>query len=147
MRDRRWDYLYERQKQPVKRYLQERFAEVLAEELAAWPPPVVEWVSDDLRRRWAIGLEARPRDEVVRTALELSRLDLQRAFEEIDRRLRSGELDWRTPEEEAAAHLLVRFVTEKCLALKEHAEGAHLTRADLVEIVDLVERRLFRVVV
>jgi hypothetical protein len=36
-------------------------------------------------------------------------------------------------------------VTERCLSLKEWAEGAKLTRADLAEAVRRVERRLFRV--
>ena len=51
MRDRRWDFLYDRQRQPVKAYVLGRFAEELARELAAWPPPFVEWVSDELRAR------------------------------------------------------------------------------------------------
>ena len=51
----------------------------------------------------------------------------------------------RTPAEEAAAHLLVRFVSEKCLGLKEWAEGARLSREDLVGCVGSVERHLFRV--
>ena len=48
----------------------------LAERLRAWPPSDVEWVTDDLRRRWARGLEASPRDEVMRLGLSLARLDL-----------------------------------------------------------------------
>ena len=39
MRDRRYDWLYERQKQPIKQHLLERFAAELAAEIAAWPPP------------------------------------------------------------------------------------------------------------
>jgi hypothetical protein len=147
VRDRRYDFLYERQKQPVKRWIQERFAESLADELAAWPPPFVEWVSDELRRRWAAGLEARPSDEAIRFALELARLDLRREFEAIERRLeQEGDRHFRTPAEHAAGHLLVRLLTEQLLGLKEYADGARLGREDLVEILDLVERRLFRVV-
>lgn len=146
MRDRRWDFLYDRQKQPVKQYVLERFAEELAAEVAAWPPPFVDWVSDELRRRYAVGTGERPRDEVVRFALELARLDLRREFEELDHRLAAeGDRCWRTAAEQAAGHLLVRLVTEQCLALKEYAEGARLTRGDLAAAVDLVERRLFRV--
>ncbi len=145
MRDRRWDFLYDRQKQPVKAYLLERFAEELARELQAWPPPFLEWVSEDLRRRWAAGAAERPRDDVLRFALELARLDLIREFEEVERRLRSEAHRLQTPAEEAAVHLLVRLVTEECLGLKEHAEGARLRREDLAGMLDLVERRLFRV--
>jgi hypothetical protein len=145
VRDRRWDFLYDRQKQPVKAYLLERFAEELAREIEAWPPPFVEWVSEDLRRRWAEGAAETPREDVVRFALELARLDLLREFEEIDRRFAAEAHRLKTPAEEASLHLLVRLVTEKCLGLKEHAEGARIRREDLAGMLDLVERRLFRV--
>lgn len=145
MRDRRWDFLYDRQKQPVKAYLLGRFAEELARELEAWPPPFVDWVSEDLRRRWEAGAAERPREDVLRFALELARLDLLREFEEVDRRLRAEAHRLKTPAEEAAVHLLVRLVTEQCLGLKEHAEGAHIRREDLAGMLDLVERKLFRV--
>jgi hypothetical protein len=147
VRDRRYDFLYERQKQPVKRWIQERFAESLADELAAWPPPFVEWVSDELRRRWAAGLDARPSDEAIRFALELACLELRREFETIERRLeQEGDRHFRSPAEHDAGHLLVRLLTEQLLGLKEYADGARLGREDLVAILDLVERRLFRVV-
>lgn len=145
MRDRRWDFLYDRQKQPVKAYLLERFAEELARELEAWPPPFVDWVSEELRRRWALGAAEKPRDDVIRLALELARLDLLREFEEVERRLGAEAHRLQTPAEEAAVHLLVRLVTEKCLGLKEHAEAARIRREDLAEMLGLVERRLFRV--
>ncbi|MGB8932028.1 MAG: hypothetical protein WCC48_12340 [Anaeromyxobacteraceae bacterium] len=146
MRDRRWDYLYDRQKQPVKELILEKFAEHLAGELAAWPPPFVEWVSDELRARYAAGAEARPRDDVLRFALELARLDLAREYDAYEQRLVNEKARrWLTPGEEAAGSLLVMLLTEQCLELKEHAPGAHLGRPDLVRALDLVERRLFRV--
>ncbi len=145
MRDRRWDFLYDRQRQPVKEYVLGRFAEELARELAAWPPPFVEWVSEELRARWAAGAAERPRDDVVRFALEIARLDLLREFDEIERRLGADAHRLQTPAEQAALHLLVRLVTEKCLGLKEHAEAAHLRREDLARTLGDVERRLFRV--
>ncbi len=145
MRDRRWDFLYDRQRQPVKAYVLGRFAEELARELAAWPPPFVEWVSDELRARWAAGAAEKPRDDVLRFALELARLDLLREFEEIERRLGAEAHRLQTRAEEAALHLLVRLVTEKCLGLKEHAEAARIRREDLARTLDDVERRLFRV--
>ena len=145
MRDRRWDFLYDRQRQPVKAYVLERFAEELGAELAAWPPPFLDWVSEELRARYAEGAAAKPRDDVVRFALEVGRLDLLREFEEIDRRLRAEAHRLQSPAEEAALHLLVRLVTEKCLGLKEHAERLRLTREDLASCLVDVERRLFRV--
>ncbi|HEY6104751.1 MAG TPA: hypothetical protein VIV59_02120 [Anaeromyxobacteraceae bacterium] len=144
MRDRRWDFLYDREKQPVKAFLLERFVGSLAEELAAWPPPFVEWLTEDYRRRYQAGMAQRPREEVVRFALEVARLDLAREVEALDATMRNeAPRRLRGPAEEAAAHLLSRFVSEKCLSLKEWAEGARLSREDLVRAVDLVERRLY----
>lgn len=146
MRDKRYDWLYERQKQPIKAYLLERFAEELAAELRAWPPPDLEWETEALRLRWQAGAARPPGELVVRYALQLARLDLEREWDEIDRRLR-GEADgwWVTPEERCAGQLLVRLITERCLWLKERAEGARLTRGDLCGAIDLVERQLFKV--
>ncbi len=145
MRDRRWDFLYERQRQPVKDYVLERFAEALADELRAWPPAALEWSSDAERARWSAGAAARPRDEVVRVALELARLDLAREFERMDAFLAREAHRLRSPDEGAAVHLLARLVTEACLELKERAERMRLDRSDLIAAVEQVERRLFRV--
>jgi hypothetical protein len=146
VRDRRYDWLYERQKQPVKQYLLERFAVELAQELQAWPPPDLAWETEALRRRWEAGAAAPPGERVIRYALQLARLDLERAWEEIDRRM-AGEAEgwWPTPADRSAGQLLVRLITERCLWLKERASGARLTRADLCGAIDLVERQLFRV--
>jgi len=146
VRDKRYDWLYERQKQPVKQVLLERFAGELADELAAWPPADLEWESEALRHRWQAGAARRPGPLVLRQALELARLDLQRRWEEIDRRLAAEAGGWwRTPEELSAGHLLVRLLTERCLWLKEEASGARLTRDDLCGALELVEQRLFKV--
>lgn len=146
MRDRRWDYLYDRQKQPVKEFIVEKFADHLAAELASWPPPFVEWLSDEQRGRHAAGVAERPRDEVLRFALELARLDLAREYEAYEALMvNERPRRWLTPAEDSAGQLLVLLLTEQCLELKEHASGAHLSRADLVCALDLVERRLFKV--
>jgi uncharacterized protein (DUF2236 family) len=145
VRDRRWDFLYERQKQPVKGFVLERFAEDLARELSAWPPPFADWVSEELRRRYAAGLAEPPREEVLRLALEVARLDLLREFEAIDRLMESeAPRRWRTGAEAAAGHLIARFATEKCLALKEHAAEARLSRAELAGALRAAERRICR---
>jgi len=146
VRDKRYDWLHERQKQPIKQYLLERFAAELAEEVAAWPPPELEWASESLRRRWQAGAEKPPGPQVIRYAIQLARLDLRREWEEIDRRMQ-GEADgwWRTPEERSAGQLLVKLLTERCLLLKERASGARLDRDDLCGALDLVEKRLFKV--
>jgi hypothetical protein len=145
VRDRRWDYLYEREKQPVKGYVLDRFAEELAAELAAWPPPAIEWSSDDERARWGHGAAARPRDDVVRLALEVARLELEREFERADAHLAREAHRVQSPGERAAVHLLSRLVTEACMELKERADRLRITRAELVSALEAVERRLFRV--
>ncbi len=145
VRDRRWDYLYDREVQPVKQYVLERFAEELAREVEAWPPPALEWSSEAERARWAHGAEGHPRDDVIRLALELARLELAREFERIEEHLAREAHRLHSPAEEAAVHLLSRLVTEACLELKDRAERMRLSRADLAAAVDGVERRLFRV--
>lgn len=145
MRDRRYDWLYERQKQPVKQYVLTRFAGELADELRAWPPPDLEWESEALKARWQAGAAAPPRPEVLRSSLALARLDLRREYQGVEQGLGAlggtaqGEVD------RAAAHLLLRLVTERCLGLKEYADGLKLTREDLVGALDQVERALFLV--
>jgi hypothetical protein len=146
VRDRRWDHLYDLRKQPVKEVVLSRFAEELADRLRAWPPSDVEWLSEELRRRHAAGLQGPPRDEVLRLGLELGRLDLLREHEPFDQAMRNrAPVVCQGPADEAALQLLVLYVGEECLSLKEWAEGAKLTRADLARAVDLAERRLFRV--
>jgi hypothetical protein len=145
MRDRRWDFLYERQKEPVKEYVLAQFAEALARELKAWPPAALEWASDAERARWGSGAAARPREDVVRLALEVARLELAHEFEQVDAHLAREAHRLQSPEERSALHLLARLVTEACLELKERADRMRLTRVDLVGAVDQVERRLFRV--
>jgi hypothetical protein len=144
VRDRRWDFLHDVERQPVKGGILERFAEALAGDLRAWPPPFESHVAPELLRRWAAGLERRPPDAVVRLALELARLDLGREVEAYEERVRNaapracrGEAD------EAALHLLERLASEACLDLKERAEGARLSRADLAGALERVERLLF----
>jgi hypothetical protein len=106
----------------------------------------LEWLSEELRQRHAAGLAGPPRDEVLRLGLELSRLDLLREHEPFDEAMRNrAPLVCRGPAEEAALQLIVLYVGEECLSLKEWAEGAKLTRADLARAVGLAERRLFRV--
>jgi hypothetical protein len=145
VRDRRWDYLYDREVQPVKDYVLDRFAEELARELEAWPSPGVEWTTEAERARWGHGAAAHPRDDVVRLALELARLELAREYERIEEHLGREAHRLQSPAEEAAAHLLSRLVTEACMELKERADRLRLSRADLAAAVDRAERRLFRV--
>jgi hypothetical protein len=146
VRDRRWDHLYDLKARPVKEVVLERFAEELARRIRAWPPPDVEWLSEDLRRRLGAGLATPLRDEVTRLGLELARLDLLRQHEAFDEAMRNrAPRTCLGPDEEAALQLLVLYVGEECLSVKEWAEGARLTRPDLAHAVEMAERQLFRV--
>ena len=94
----------------------------------------------------ALGSRARRGAEVLRLALELARFDLLREHEAFEEGMRNrAPRACQNPADEAALQLLVLYVTEECLALKEWAEGAKLSRADLAGAVGLAERRLFRV--
>lgn len=142
-RDRRWDFLYDRERQPVKDWLLERFAEALAQELRAWPPPWADAVPPELLARHAAGAAAPLSEAGVRFALLLARLELAREVERVDR-LMTGEAPrrWAGPAEAAAGHLLVRLVTERCLELKEQA-SAQLGRDDLARAVQRAEELLY----
>lgn len=146
VRDRRWDFLYDVHKRPVREVILERFSEELARELEAWPPASAEWASEAAARRFAAGMAGPPRPQVLRLALALARLDLGREHDAFEERMRNeADATCSGKGEREALQLLVVFVTERCLALKEHAEGARLSRADLVRAVELAERRIFRV--
>jgi hypothetical protein len=89
----------------------------------------------------------RPHDAVYRAALQLVRLDLRHAYEELDRwqteeRWKDAQL---TPAERDLALFLFRYVGEQVYSLSE-ALRTSLPRAQLVALVDRIERRLFRVV-
>jgi len=129
----------------VKEFVLDRFAEELARELSTWPEAGVEWANEAERARWGAGAAGRPRDDVVRLALELARLDLAREFDRLEGHLAREGHRLRSPAEEAAVQLLSRLVTEACLELKDRADRMRLSRADLISAVDGVERRLFRV--
>jgi hypothetical protein len=146
VRDRRFDHLYDLRKRPVKEEVLERFAADLAQRLQDWPPAEVDWVTEELRQRWSAGLSRRPGEPVLRLALDLARLDLLREHEAFDERMRNdAPRACREAGDEAALQLLVIFLTEQCLALKDWADGARLTRADLARAVDLAARQVFRV--
>lgn len=143
-RDRRWDHLHDVERRPVKAWLLDRFAEALAAELRAWPPVWEDAVPAELRARHAVGLAAALPEPGVRLALALARLDLGRDLAGAERLLADeGPRRWRGAGEAAAGHLLVRLATERCLELKERAEGARLTRDDLARALGEVERLLY----
>jgi hypothetical protein len=140
-RSRRWDFLYDRQRQGVKEYLLARFAEELAGELRRWPPDV-EWADDRQRARLAEALAPPgPGDAVVALALELARLDLAREHEAAEAvRERRAPRAWPTARDAQQGEVVVQFAIESCLALQEAATGARLRRADLAAALEAVAR-------
>jgi hypothetical protein len=143
-RDRRWDFLYDREKRPVREWLLQRFAEALAGEIAAWPPPWEDAVPQELLARHAAGLAAPLSEAGVRFALALARLELGRDFQRIERLVtEEAPLRWRGDGETAAGQLLARLATERCLELKEQVEGARVTRGELASALEQVERLLY----
>jgi len=145
VRDRRWDFLYDRRPQPVKEYVLDRFGAELAAELRAWPPADLAFASEAERARFLPLAASPPRDDILRLSLEIARLDLRREFERIEAHLLQEGHRLHSRAEEASLHLVARLLTEACLELKERADGLFLTRADLVSAIDRVERHLFRV--
>jgi hypothetical protein len=120
-RDRRWDFLYERQKQPVKTFVLDRFADELAD---------------------ALRPEAEADGPALRLALELAALDLARDWDGLEARLEAAALP---PVRRDRARALGRELVERCLELKERATGARLGRPELAEALRLLEARVFRV--
>jgi hypothetical protein len=119
-RDPRWDFLYDRQKQPVKSFILERFTAELA---------------DELRR-------GEPSEVALRLAIELARLDLAREWDRLEARLDEATAAGPLRDE---ARALGRRIAESCLELKERAEAARFTREELAQALRLLEQRLFRV--
>ena len=144
MRDKRWDFLYEQGRRPVKEFVLERFAEALAGELRAWPPENLAWSSEAERARWEAASAVRPREELFRLALAMARMDLRREFDEAEAHLARAAARLRGKAEEDLARLLSRALSEACLELKERADRVRLSREDLVAALDAVEQRLLK---
>jgi hypothetical protein len=142
-RDRRWDFLHDVRKQPIKGWIVERLADELARDLRSWPPPD-DWLAEGSASDRAAALTTALDERALRQALQAAQLDLARDFEGAERVL-ADDAARRAPSEAAAKRLVARWIVERCLALKEEAEGAHLTRADLADALRRAEQLLFRV--
>jgi len=141
----RHDWLYELRPVPIREKVVEELGRHLAGELATWPPPVEDWLSETERARFAplYADPKRPASWVYRYAFHLVRLELAREYEAIDWEMRNEA--WRahvgTAGEMEAVHLLVRWLMDVLLAVKERT-GQGLSREDLGKVVDEVERRV-----
>lgn len=139
----RYDWLYELRPIPLKDKVVEEVARHVARDLAGWPPPVEEWLSEADRARFAPLYEepVRPPDAALRYAFHLVRLELEHEFEAIDFEMRNAR--WRahvkSHRDLEGVHLLVRWLVDVLLAVKERS-GQGLLRRDLLAIVDRIER-------
>lgn len=141
----RYDWLYELKPVPIREKVIEEIARHVAGELRGWPPPVEEWLSEAERARFAPLYEepSRPGDPLLRYAFRMVRLELEREYEAIDFEMRNER--WRehgaTERDRDSMHLLVRWLTDVMLAVRERSEQ-RLSRGDLVEVVERIEREV-----
>ena len=139
----RWDYLYDLKPQAAIEVLLGEAAKALAEDLGQWPPPLegVEASKDGIE---LLGILQGPRPHrlVYTAALHLTRLDLRREYEDIERWEEEGYKSAQlTVEEKQAAVFLWRYVAERIFDLSE-AVRTSISRPQLVSLVDRIEKRL-----
>ncbi|HET9594509.1 MAG TPA: hypothetical protein VFP65_02960 [Anaeromyxobacteraceae bacterium] len=139
-RDRRWDFLHDLRKQPVKEWILERLAEELARDLRAWPPHG-DWLDEAERARHPAAAASPLGERALRCALAVARLDLARDDEGAERAAAEGS-EGLSADEAWGLRLAARWIAERCLSVKEEAEGARLSRADLVGAVRRAARLL-----
>jgi hypothetical protein len=130
----RWDFLYEQKPRPAVEILLDEAAKAIADDLSRWPPPLE--AADPSVAPLLAGL--RPHPEVFRKAFALARLDLRHEYEELEQMETALRL---APEEIETARFLWRYLAERAFDLNE-AVGSRLTRRQLVELLDRVEKRL-----
>ncbi len=139
----RWDFLYDLKPVAAVEVLLDEAAKSLVEDLQRWPPPV-EFVEEgpDGAAVTALLLGPRPHPSVYRSALLLTRLDLEREFEQLEAWRTEG---WKsaqhTPAERDAAVFLWRYVSEWIYGLSESVRSP-LGRKKLVALVERIERGL-----
>jgi len=142
----RWDWLYERQPQPLKAWVLDQVARELARAVEEFPPHVEEWERPEQRARFEPVFEAvrgRPGSGPVRLALRLLRLEIARDYEQIDRIMTGGEADGLAApglQHELAVFLWQHWL-DQVLAFGEFAQGK-FRRAELAGLVDRLEARL-----
>ena len=144
-----FEWLYERQAQPLKEYVLDEIARSLAEGAERFPPAIEEWESPAVRARWDAVVSQPPGPlprHVRRLALRLYRWELERDVEAIDRYLAQGhfeELGTFTALEQDTALFLWRYWVDQTLAFKEYARDKFLWR-ELLGLADRLESQLDR---
>jgi hypothetical protein len=141
-----YEWLYEREAQPLKEFVLDEVAKVLAKAVEEFPPPIESWEREDLRVRFEPLLTTfagRPPLSVVREALKLYRLELARDVEGIDEYMRNDR--WLqaglSEQERELAVFLWQFWTEQTLAFKDYA-GSKFRWSELTGLADRMNERL-----
>jgi hypothetical protein len=141
----RWERLLDQKPIPLLEHLLEEVAQLLGQELQAWPLSIEE-LDVATGRDFAALLAAdapRPPKKVFSEALRLARWDLERATDPVDdyfrnrRYAEAGLADADRP----ALLLVSRWLLEQLLSLQESTEG-RLKRADMARVLDRLERAL-----
>src|SRR5215470_12427724 len=143
----RWDHILDKKPQELKDYVLDHVADQLARDLREFPPPIEEWLDENLKARFAraIARTARPELDTYRVACELAREEMLREYELIDRFCRSPEHRRLLPDEleEQTAHFITRYLVDSALAFQEHTQDK-FRRLDLVALMEKIEDRLLR---
>jgi hypothetical protein len=145
----RWDHLFDLKSKPLTEHLLDEVAGLLSQELAEWPPTVIEWTSDSDHQRFAplFRPEApRPGAMTFREAFRLARWEMQRDVFAIDAYM--TETQWRSAGVSDAEFLALLFLhqwlVEQMLGLTE-VTGGRIKRPQLEECLGRAERRFARI--
>ena len=141
-----YEWLYEREKQPLKEYVLDEVAKHLSRAVEAFPPSIEEWENEELRTRYAPLLATvtqRPRVGVVRVALRLYRWELERDVEAIDHYMRNQHwaAEELSPIELEVATFLWQYWLDQTLAFKEYVQEKFRWR-ELLGLADRMQVRL-----
>ncbi|HUB09050.1 MAG TPA: hypothetical protein VMB50_18720 [Myxococcales bacterium] len=146
----RWDFLYDVKPQPIGDFLLDKLAEVLEEDIRAFPPEVTDWQDEAAKARFerAVAAGHGPSELAVRTAIWLAQADLRREFEAVDEFMRGGGLDDRlgSDDDRELCRFLWHFLEDKVLSFAE-ATQSRFKRAELADALARLEKRLYRVTV
>lgn len=141
-----YEWLYERESQPLKDYVLDEVTKRLAAAVEEYPPLIEEWEREDWRLRFAPLLakaSGPPDTRIVRCALKLFRWELQRDYDAIDGYMRGAHHSeyGLGPEELETAIFLWQYWLEETLSFKDYAQEKFLWR-ELIDLADRLQERL-----
>lgn len=141
-----YEWLYQSESQPLKSFVLDEVAKLLAAAVESFPPIIEEWERPEMRERFEpllARVRGRPSDASVKIALRLYRWELEREVEAIDAWMR-GE-HWREtgagPEDLELALFLWHFWVDQTFAFKEFAQGK-FAQHELLGLADRLDTRL-----